>query len=69
MKAQTKRSAITEPQITDANSQPQAAAPAEEVATLAYEYWQARGCPEGCPEEDWYRAERELSARRYKAAN
>jgi hypothetical protein len=32
-----------------------------EVALLAYRYWQERGCPDGCPEEDWYRAERELT--------
>jgi len=32
----------------------------EEVTRLAYTYWQARGCPEGSPEEDWFRAEAEL---------
>lgn len=32
----------------------------EEVARLAYSYWQARGCPDGSPEEDWFRAEAEL---------
>lgn len=31
-----------------------------EIAILAYQFWQERGCPEGCPEEDWFRAEREL---------
>jgi len=35
---------------------------AAEVAALAYRYWQARGCPIGSPEEDWYRAERFLAA-------
>ncbi|HJT86352.1 MAG TPA: DUF2934 domain-containing protein [Bryobacteraceae bacterium] len=35
----------------------------EEVARLAYSYWQARGCPDGSPEEDWYRAEAELRER------
>lgn len=34
-----------------------------EIAVLAYRYWQERGCPEGSPEEDWYRAERECSGR------
>ncbi len=29
----------------------------EEVARLAYCYWLERGCPEGSPEVDWYRAE------------
>jgi hypothetical protein len=32
----------------------------EEISRLAYSYWQARGCPIGSPEEDWYRAETEL---------
>ena len=34
------------------------------IAALAYELWQARGCPEGSPEEDWFRAESEWKARR-----
>ena len=32
----------------------------EEIAQLAYSYWQARGCPHGSPDEDWFRAEAEL---------
>lgn len=32
----------------------------EEIALLAYSYWEARGCPYGSPEEDWFRAERDL---------
>jgi hypothetical protein len=32
----------------------------EEIARLAYQYWQERGCPDGSPEEDWFHAEREL---------
>ena len=32
----------------------------EEIAALAYSLWQARGCPEGTPEEDWLSAERTL---------
>src|SRR2546425_568991 len=31
----------------------------QKLAALAYEYWQARGCRDGTPEEDWFRAERE----------
>jgi hypothetical protein len=31
-----------------------------EIAALAYSYWEARGCQGGCPEEDWLRAEEEL---------
>jgi hypothetical protein len=45
---------------------PPAAAPApsrEEIARLAYSYWEARGRQHGSPQEDWYRAERELLRR------
>ena len=36
-------------------------APAEQdIAKLAYALWEARGCPVGSPEEDWFRAEAEL---------
>jgi hypothetical protein len=37
----------------------------EEVAELAYLYWEARGCQGGSQEEDWLRAEQELRARAY----
>jgi len=33
----------------------------EEIAALAYSFWVARGCQGGSPEEDWLRAEDELS--------
>jgi len=33
----------------------------EEIAVLAYSLWEARGCPEGSPEEDWLNAERVLN--------
>jgi Protein of unknown function (DUF2934) len=32
----------------------------EEIAQLAYSYWEARGYQGGCPEHDWLRAEHEL---------
>jgi hypothetical protein len=35
----------------------------EQIASLAYALWQQRGCPEGSPEEDWFRAEQELLVR------
>lgn len=35
----------------------------EEIAALAHSLWQARGCPEGKPEEDWFNAERTLKAK------
>jgi hypothetical protein len=34
----------------------------EEIARLAYSYWEARGYQGGSSEEDWLRAEQELSA-------
>ena len=30
------------------------------VEQMAYRFWQERGSPHGSPEEDWFRAEREL---------
>jgi hypothetical protein len=36
----------------------------EEIAARAYELWQARGCPEGSPQEDWFRATEELRSRK-----
>lgn len=32
----------------------------DDIAALARALWKARGCPEGLPEEDWFRAERAL---------
>jgi hypothetical protein len=40
----------------------------EMVARLAHSYWEARGCEGGSPQEDWFRAEQELSGRMAKAA-
>jgi hypothetical protein len=38
-------------------------APEQDIAALAYELWQGRRCPEGSPEEDWFRAEEALRSR------
>lgn len=35
----------------------------ERIALLAYSYWEARGRRGGSPEEDWFRAEREVLGR------
>lgn len=35
----------------------------EEVARLAHQFWEERGCPFGSSEIDWFRAEQELQAR------
>lgn len=34
----------------------------EQIARLAEKYWAERGWPEGSPEQDWLRAEKELKA-------
>lgn len=43
-------------------ARPHAVGGCEEVRRLAYSYWEARGCPEGTSEEDWFRAEQDLNA-------
>ena len=35
----------------------------QEIAVLAYQLWLKRVCPIGSPENDWFRAERQLQAR------
>jgi hypothetical protein len=39
----------------------------EEIARLAYAYWETRGRGHGSALEDWFRAERELLRRRSSA--
>jgi hypothetical protein len=34
-----------------------------DIAALAHQLWQARGCPEGSPDEDWFRAAEQLRSR------
>ena len=36
----------------------------QDIARLAYTYWEARGRVHGFHDQDWYQAERELRARR-----
>jgi DUF2934 family protein len=36
----------------------------EQIESLAYALWQERGRPEGSPEADWLRAEKELATSR-----
>jgi Protein of unknown function (DUF2934) len=40
----------------------------DQIAELAYLYWEARGCQGGSPEEDWLRAEHDLRLRSTAAA-
>jgi hypothetical protein len=62
MKISPKKSAANGP---NAQVQMREAETADEnaVATRAFELWRERGCPEGSPEIDWLRAERELRDR------
>jgi hypothetical protein len=39
------------------------AASEQDIAPLAYKLWQDRGCPDGSPEEDWFRAVEHLRPR------
>jgi len=49
--------------VTDANSNASDTNVAfNEIARLAYSYWESRGCQGGTPEEDWLRAEQELNS-------
>jgi Protein of unknown function (DUF2934) len=40
----------------------------DDIAALAYERWEARGCPEGSPEDDWHEAVKELRSRNHSHA-
>jgi hypothetical protein len=40
--------------------EPKAVPTDEQIANLAYSLWEARGGPDGSPEEDWLAAEAEL---------
>ena len=42
------------------SSQPDAVN-SNEIAALAFSLWEARGCPEGSPEVDWFQAEQQLT--------
>jgi hypothetical protein len=67
--ARRKTAAARRPRMTAEPVAPPATSPVlalpsrEEIALLAYSYWEARGCQGGSPENDWIRAEQELSAR------
>lgn len=65
--AVTQRDETSAPTVEAIDVEAPAAAPAsykptpEEIAQVAYLYWEARGYQGGSAEEDWLRAERELS--------
>ena len=39
----------------------------DDIALLAHSLWEARGCPEGSPEEDWLHAAEELRNTHFEA--
>ena len=54
----------------DAHQGPAVATPPpshEEIARLAYAYWETRGRRHGSPQEDWDRAERDILLRRHSS--
>jgi hypothetical protein len=38
----------------------------EDIAALAHALWHERGCPEGSPEQDWFRAAELLRSGKYE---
>jgi hypothetical protein len=63
--AAAKRTVRTAPVVAAEISvtQPVPAMPTQDqIAALAYAYWEARGFQGGSPEQDWLRAEQELLA-------
>ncbi len=60
---QAERKDVSPPELNDPAEE--LLAPAhEEIATLAYSYWEARGEQGGSAWEDWFRAEEELKRRK-----
>jgi len=52
---------VSEPVVLKTASDPPAKPTHEQIAALAYSYWQARGYQGGSSEDDWLRAEHELA--------
>jgi|SwirhisoilCB2_FD_contig_31_32944706_length_791_multi_4_in_0_out_0_2 hypothetical protein len=55
---------------SDPNSRPDLTESVDEaaIAALAFGLWQARGCPIGSDQEDWFRAEEELNKTKVRTA-
>ena len=49
--------------VMELKNDPTSAPSEEQIAALAYSYWEARGYQGGSSEEDWFRAEKELRER------
>lgn len=41
----------------------------DEMALLAYSFWEGRGCPSGSADADWFRAEGEIQNRQEQVKN
>jgi hypothetical protein len=52
--------AALDPQLTEHDGAERAPSLHDQIALLAYSYWEARRGPFGSPEEDWLRAEQEI---------
>jgi hypothetical protein len=59
---EVKPASLTETNLTETSNSLPLAITEQQIAELAYSYWEARGCPDGSAEEDWYRAEQDLRA-------
>ncbi len=63
--AAEKNSSIDDVEEQFLEGDPEEAIPAstsDDIATRAYFYWLERGCPEGNPDEDWFRAEKDSAS-------
>jgi len=63
----SKSTAVNHKHTTKKSLTPELAAPvrvvkSEDIAQLAYSYWESRGCQGGSHQEDWFRAEQELKS-------
>ena len=54
------KSAVVEIPVPNTDSCP-AVSNRQKIEMLAYSYWEQRGRQGGSPEEDWFRAEREIN--------
>lgn len=61
-KQRTKSSQKAPDSLPDETSQPDVleTANSTDIQVLAYHLWEARGCPEGSPDIDWFQAEQQL---------
>jgi hypothetical protein len=67
MSSRAMKTAPKKPPVTETHSGMTEGVEERETAALAYRLWEQRGRPVGSPEEDWYRAQSELKARRGRA--